>query len=246
MSVAAREGGPLRGRPYLTIGEVLGRLRAEFPDVTISKIRFLEAEGLVEPERTASGYRKFAPSDVERLRYVLGCQRDRYLPLRVIREHLEAMERGEEQAIEPAALSPGDGELPTAASFEPDPTELRLSRTELARAAGIEPEVLDELERYGLLAPRVGGSHYDGDALTVARTVGAMSRYGVEPRHIRAFKTAADREIGLIEAIVTPYARQRGGDARARAQTVVADLAALSIRLHTALVRARLSTDLLR
>lgn len=232
----------------LGIGEVLSRLRPEFPDVTISKIRFLETEGLVEPERTPSGYRKFTQQDLERLRYVLACQRDRYLPLRVIREHLAAVDRGEESPYgdpigepDPGARSDDSGagsEAPGA-----DLSELRLSRREIAQAAGLDPEQFAELERFGLVAPRPGGVHYDGDALTVARTVAAMARYGVEPRHIRAMKVAADREVGLIEQVVRPLTRQRGGDAQERAHAALRDLAALSLRLHAALVRAGLSAE---
>lgn len=251
MGLAARDAQGFPRRTYLTIGEVLGRLRAEFPDVTISKIRFLEAEGLVGPERTASGYRKFAPADVDRLRYVLACQRDRYLPLRVIREHLEALDRGEEAALpasgsaEPAGTDP-PAEPVSPMTLSPGGSELRLSRTELARAAGIGPDQLAELERYGLVSPRPGTERFDGDALAVARTVVAMAQYGVEPRHLRAAKTAADREIGLIEQIVSPYAGQRGAAARERAQAVVAELAALSVRLHSALIRAGLAAELRR
>lgn len=250
---------------YLSIGEVLGQLRAQFPDVTISKIRFLESEGLVTPERTRAGYRQFSSDDVDRLRFVLECQRDRYLPLRVIREHLAAVDRGENSTLgtglgaadrsQPAAdpdptpagtdthRLPAD---PAAETFGPDLSEVRLNRRELAAAAGLRAEQLTELERYGLVATRSGGSHFDGDALVVARTVAAMSRYGLEPRHLRAFKTAADREVGLVEQVLSPYARARGDQARQHAATVARELAALSLRLHTALVRAGLSRDLLR
>lgn len=251
-SVSIGPGDDDRGS--FSIGEVLSRLRAQFPDVTISKIRFLETEGLVEPQRTPAGYRKFSTADVERLRYVLECQRDHYLPLRVIRTHLAAMDRGEPpppsttgEPAEAAAAGPVADRLPTAESFSAaDPSEIRLTRGELAQAAGLESEQLQELERFGLLATRTGSSSYDGNALVVARTVAQLARFGVEPRHLRSFKTAADREIGLIEQIVSPYARQRGAEARDRAQGVVAELAALSVRLHAALVRAGLSADLRR
>src|SRR5690348_8358610 len=134
-------------RAFMSIGEVLASLRGEFPDITISKIRFLEAEGLVEPERTSSGYRKFSREDVGRLRYVLSAQRDHYLPLRVIKEHLDAIDRG----LEPPALGAGGGPrvpralvsaegLPSPDSFVPDVSEIRLSRKELLEAAGLEPE----------------------------------------------------------------------------------------------------------
>jgi DNA-binding transcriptional MerR regulator len=236
----------------MNIGEVLGHLRADFPDVTISKIRFLEAEGLVEPERTSSGYRKFSREDVARLRYVLSAQRDHYLPLRVIKEHLDAIDRGLEPPAlgtngprVPRALVAAEG-LPTPDSFLPDVSEIRLSREELLSAAGLEPEQLDQLEQYGLVAPRTGGTHFDGDALVVAKTVAEMSRFGIEARHLRPFKAAADREIGLVEQVVTPLVRQRNPEARARADEVARELAALSVKLHSTLVRAGLGPGLRR
>ena len=251
MSSSAVNGMP--SRAFMSIGEVLGQLRADFPDITISKIRFLEAEGLVEPERTSSGYRKFSREDLGRLRYVLSAQRDHYLPLRVIKEHLDAIDRG----LEPPALGGANGPrvpralvaaegLPSPESFLPDVSEIRLSRRELLDAAGLESEQLDQLEQYGLVALRPGGSHYDGDALIVAKTVAEMSRFGIEARHLRPFKAAADREIGLVEQVVTPLVRQRNPEARARADEVVRELAALSIKLHSTLVRAGLGPGLRR
>jgi DNA-binding transcriptional MerR regulator len=236
----------------MSIGEVLGQLRSDFPDITISKIRFLEAEGLVEPERTSSGYRKFSREDLGRLRYVLSAQRDHYLPLRVIKEHLDAIDRGLEPPAlgssgprVPRSLVAAEG-LPSPESFLPDVSEIRLSRKELLEAAGLEPEQLEQLEQYGLVQTRPGGSHYDGDALVVAKTVAEMSRFGIEARHLRPFKAAADREIGLVEQVVTPLVRQRNPEARARADEVVRELAALSVKLHSTLVRAGLGPALRR
>jgi DNA-binding transcriptional MerR regulator len=230
---------------HMSIGEVLTALRTDFPDVTISKIRFLEAEGLVEPSRTPSGYRKFSHRDVERLRYVLTAQRDHYLPLRVIKDHLDAIDRG----LEPPRLAtPGprvprvvvapDG-MPDAESFIREGTDVRLSRAELRDAAGISDAMLTELEVFGLVTKRPGG-HYDANALLVAATVAQMSRFGLEARHLRSFKSAADREVGLIEQVVAPLARQRSPDARARADEAIRELAALSVRLHAALVKSGL------
>ncbi|HVF20257.1 MAG TPA: MerR family transcriptional regulator [Mycobacteriales bacterium] len=239
-------------KAFLSIGEVLGQLRGDFPDVTISKIRFLEAEGLVEPERTSSGYRKFSRDDVARLRYVLAAQRDRYLPLRVIKAHLEALDRGLEPPDDattgpqvPRSLSATDG-LPGPEAFVRDASDVRLTREELAKAAGLSAEALEALEQYGLISLRPGGSYFDGDALLVAKTVAEMSRFGIEARHLRPFKSAADREIGLFEQVVTPLLRQRNPEARARSEEVVRELAALSIRLHSALVRAGLRPGLTR
>ncbi|MDQ1712776.1 MAG: hypothetical protein QOE45_2226 [Frankiaceae bacterium] len=245
MSASARKA-------FLSIGEVLAQLRGDFPDVTISKIRFLETEGLIEPERTSSGYRKFTRDDVGRLRYVLSAQRDRYLPLRVIKAHLEALDRGLEPAEGadgspqvPRALTAVDG-LPGPEAFVMDVSDVRLTRDELATAAGLTLEQLEQLEQYGLVAPRPGGSYYDGDALIVAKTVAEMSRFGIESRHLRPFRSAADREIGLFEQVVAPLVRQRNPEARARADETVRELAALSIRLHSALVRAGLKPGLTR
>ena len=185
---------PLRTR--LGIGEVLAELRAEFPDVSISKIRFLEAEGLVQPERTPAGYRKFSRTDVERLRYVLTAQRDHYLPLRVIKDDLDAIDRGLQPAagvgrprVPDAVLYGGE---PPGDAWNADGAPLRLSRSELVKAAGISTELLDQIEGFGLIWPEDTG-HYDADALVVAKTVGEMAAFGLEPRHLRGFKTAADR-----------------------------------------------------
>ena len=237
---------------FMSIGQVLGQLRPDFADITISKIRFLEEEGLIKPERTSSGYRKFSREDVGRLRYVLTAQRDQYLPLRVIKDHLDAIDRGLEPPVQgaggprvPRALVAAEG-LPGPESFLTDPSELRLSRSELLDAAGLDEQQLEQLEQYGLLAPRSGGNHYDGDALVVAKTVAQMSRFGIEARHLRPFKAAADREIGLLEQVVTPLVRQRGPEARARAEEVVRELAALSVKLHSTLVRQGLGPVLRR
>jgi len=242
----------LSSRAFMSIGEVLGQLRPDFADVTISKIRFLEDEGLVKPERTASGYRKFSREDVGRLRYVLTAQRDQYLPLRVIKEHLDAIDRGLEPPAQggggpkvPRALVAAEG-LPGPESFRPEASEMRLSRAELLDAAGLLPDQLEQLEQYGLLGRRPGGMHYDGDALVVAKTVAEMGRFGIEARHLRPFKAAADREIGLIEQVVSPLVRQRGTEARARAEEVVRELAALSVKLHSTLVRQGLGPGLRR
>ena len=250
MSAGLGAAGAVPARAFMSIGEVLGQLRPDFADITISKIRFLEAEGLVEPERTASGYRKFSREDLSRLRYVLTAQRDHYLPLRVIKEHLEAIDRG----LEPPALGAGGPKvprtlvsaegLPAADSFLPEVSEIRLSRKELLSAAGLEADQLDQLEQYGLLSAR--GSHYDGDALVVAKTVAEMARFGIEARHLRPFKAAAEREIGLVEQVVTPLVRQRNPEARARAEEVARELAALSVKLHATLVRAGLGPGLRR
>jgi DNA-binding transcriptional MerR regulator len=238
---------PAGGRAGMSIGEVLSQLRPDFPDVTISKIRFLESEGLVEPERSSSGYRKFSRDHLARLRYVLTAQRDHYLPLRVIKQHLEAMDRGLEPGVTGggppvlrAEVAAEELQVPGPEAFTREPSEIRLSRDELLGAAGLDSDQLDQLEQFGLLARRPGGAHYDGDALVVAKTVAAMGRYGIEARHLRPFTSAADREVGLVEQVVSPLVRRGEPEARAKAEEVVRELASLSVRLHASLVRARL------
>ena len=250
MSPAARQRGAASAPTYMSIGEVLGKLRADFPEVTISKIRFLEAEGLIEPQRTPSGYRKFTPEDLQRLQYILSAQRDQYLPLKVIREHLEAIDRGLEpppvagsSPRVPVSVVHGGG-YPEADEFARDGSNLRLSRQELLDAAEIDAELFDALESYGLISTRAGRNHYDADAVVVARAAGELASYGLEPRHLRSFKAAADREAGLIEQVVTPLLRGRGADARGRAEETARALAALTVRLHAALVKAQLGPDL--
>jgi len=241
---AAAYGAP-RGNPSatLTIGDVLAHLRDEFPDLTISKIRFLEGEGLVCPERTPSGYRKFAPTDVQRLRYVLAQQKDHYLPLKVIKEQLDKIDRGlvppgtSTSSPRPAHVAVADIEdnAPTAEHFRPSAAALRLSREELINAAGLRADQLSELEQFGLVQKKSGA--YDDDALAVAKIVSELARFGLEGRHLRAFRTAAEREVGLFSQIVDPLVRQRGSEAKARAEETVRELAALSVRLHAALVQ---------
>lgn len=223
------------GRPAgdrLSIGAVLGRLREEFPDVTISKIRFLEAEGLVRPARTASGYRQFTLADVARLRFVLAAQRDHYLPLKVIKEQLDAADSAERPRVLRAV--PADG-LPAAEDFAQQPVR-RMTREELLESAGVDPATLSELEQYGLVRPGPAGL-YDNESAQVAAIVRTLAAFGVEPRHLRGFRAAADREVGLVEQIVAPmYARKD----HSGADEAVRELAALSVGLHTLLVKAGL------
>lgn len=230
----------LPARRTMSIGEVLAQLRADFPDVTISKIRFLESEGLVEPERAPSGYRRFSHDDLARLRYVLTVQRDHYLPLRVIKEQLEQLDRG--AALDSEA--PGEGTrggrpgVPhVVAAVGSDPREVRLNRSSLIEAAGITADLLGELESYGLVGAR--GGVFDADALLIARTAGELAEYGIEPRHLRTILSAAEREAGLVEQVVAPMLRQRSAEARGRANEVAREVGRLTGRLHATLVDAR-------
>ena len=186
----------------LTIGTVRDRLREEFPDISISKIRYLEDQGLLSPRRTQGGYRLFSEDDVERLRRILQLQRDEFLPLRVIRQEL---------------LSPaGKERRPRRRAVGLDDREPEVDLAALCERAGVTPELVRELEEFALLQPHVGGRekrYAEGD-VDVAAACGRLSRYGVAPRHLRAFRTAADRESALLEAIVAPGLRARNPDRR--------------------------------
>ena len=202
------------------IGEVLAQLRPEFPDISTSKIRFLEAEGLIEPARSRSGYRRFSTADIERLRYILTMQRDSYLPLRVIRERLASTGTADSAAAEGAG-APAD-----------------MTRRQLLDAAEISEAELTELEDYGLI--RRVGRQYGTDALVVARALAALRQYGVQARHLRAVKAAADREANLVEQVVAPQLRQRGAGARDAAARTAWQIADLTLRLHATLVESAL------
>ncbi len=318
------------GRAHLSIGEVLSLLHEEFPDVTISKIRFLESQGLVDPERTPSGYRKFYEPDIERLRWVLRQQRDAFLPLKVIKDRLE--EQGDPDADEPGAdeglveegyvrvelatqvlygngggpaatpgqlfdlgptsggyIGPSSGSetapasrprasralaaesatppvqaspVPAAAEGEPaegavGPKSSRLGRpreargpdddelalAELVAEAGVDVETVRDLEQYGLITPRVigGAPYYTRDAAVIARLAWAFARHGVESRHLRAYKGAAEREAGLVQQVIMPLLRQRNPQAREAAAHAVDELSELGAELRAALLRAALA-----
>jgi DNA-binding transcriptional MerR regulator len=269
-------------RPYLGIGEVLAKLRGEFPDISVSKIRFLESAGLIAPARAPSGYRKFGVDDVERLRYILTVQRDQYLPLRVIKERLPgpaeplpappvpaapapaspptavSATTGAPTAVAPTTGPPSAVSATTGAPATVAPTTGRpagpaftggqaaqdaprpgLTRRELLEAAGITDDQLAELEDFGLV--RRDGRRYGPDALEITRTVLALAAYGVQARHLRGVRVAAERETTLIEQVVAPTLRQRSPLARASAGAVAREIADLSVRLHRALIEAALA-----
>jgi len=208
-------------RAYLGIGEVLVELRAEFRDISVSKIRFLEAEGLISPARSPSGYRRFSPADVEQLRFILTAQRDEYLPLRVIKERLEQRAAAPEQA-----------------QAQADRAEM-VSRRELIDAAGIDDDQLAELEVHGLV--KRAGRLYGQDALDIAAAAAALAGYGVQARNLRAVTTATDRDVSLIEQLVSPILRQRGPQARESAGRTAREIATLLLRLHRAMLEAALA-----
>jgi hypothetical protein len=181
---------------------------------------------------------------VSRLRYVLSQQRDHYLPLRVIKDQLDAIDRGlvppgtstDSPRTAHIAMAAIEDNAPTGEHFRPAPAAMRLSREELLNAAGLRGEQLSELEQFGLVNKKPGG-FYDDDALAVAKIVSDLARFGLEGRHLRAFRTAAEREVGLFSQVVGPISRQRGSEAKARAEETVRELAAASVRLHAALVQ---------
>lgn len=221
----------------MSIGAVLEQLRGEFPDVTISKIRFLESEGLVTPQRSPSGYRRFSRTDCERLRFVLTAQRDRYLPLKVIKEQLDAMDRGETPGG-----SGGTRLLSSARSWVVPATDFaqgggRISRETLIERTGVDAGFVTELQRNGLLAAGPGG-FFDDDAVRLVEAAAALADYGLETRHLRAFKVSADREAGLVAQIAKPIAKGKGTGSRDRAEELIREIAALSATLHTQLIKA--------
>jgi DNA-binding transcriptional MerR regulator len=212
---------PQRER-YLRIGEVVRRLRDEFPDISISKVRYLEDEGLLTPRRTQGGYRLFSSDDVERLQTILRLQRDEFLPLRVIRDELDAPGMKERKRRRPTALGAHEEDL----SFD-----------ELCERAGVTPDLARELEEFGLLAPHGSGAakRYPESDADVAATCAQLTRFGVSARHLRTFRTAADREAALLEQLVAPSLRGRSPERRVQGLRDLQQLAELAGELSSLL-----------
>ena len=234
-------------RNYQSIGEVLVSVKTEFPDITISKIRFLEAEGLIEPERTPSGYRKFYGHDVERLKSILRMQRDEYLPLKVIKERLVHQEAGAEDG----SVSPdGEAETDDGASMVEEiadaPTGLQMSLEEMSTATGIDRDRIKELESFGIISSHgpEGARYYDGDDFIILSIVKDFFRYGIEARHLTMYKHFADRESSFFDQIVAPTLRQKNPDARRTAAQTLANLSATSRKFKQALLRTNLRDHL--
>jgi DNA-binding transcriptional MerR regulator len=242
-------------RPFMSIGEVLAALREDFNDVTVSKIRFLESEGLIDPERTPAGYRKFYQKDLDRLRFILRLQRDSYLPLKVIRERLAAYDAGLEgpDAIEPATdgdEAPAEDAMNAPARPGVDVDEdiaepisaMQLAEAELANAAGLELGQVRALREFGVLCEHAmsGGVFYDQDDLLVGRIARDFLKYGIEARHLKMFRHFAEREAALFEQVVTPSLRNRSPEARKQAAASLSELARLSKKLRHAFLRQNL------
>jgi DNA-binding transcriptional MerR regulator len=221
-------------RTYMSIGEVLVMLKTEFHDVTISKIRFLEGEGLIDPERTPSGYRKFYDKDIERLRAILRMQRDEYLPLKVIKDRIDQTEDSSSPARSSTEASQEELAVP--------PTGLQMSEDELSAATGVDRNRIRELESYGILCTHGmnGGKYYDGDDFVVLSIAKNFFKYGIEPRHLTMYRHFAEREATFFESIVLPTLRQKNPDARKTAADNLTELAALSRKLKQALLRSNL------
>ncbi len=227
----------------MSIGAVLELLRPDFPDVTISKIRFLEAEGLVTPQRAASGYRRFTAYDCARLRFILTAQRDHYLPLKVIRAQLDAQPDGELPPVRTSYSAPrlvsvaGTGTDAGSDTSAVAPTHVRLSREELLNRAGVADDLLTALLKAGVITTGPGG-FFDEHAIVILQCARALSDYGVEPRHLRAFRSAADRQSDLIAQIAGPVVKAGKAGARDRADDLAREVAALAITLHTSLIKS--------
>ena len=229
----------------MSIGAVLDLLRPDFPDVTISKIRFLEAEGLVNPERTASGYRRFTAYDCARLRFILTAQREQYLPLKVIKAQLDAQPDG---ALPTSGSGYGVPRLVTVTGAGEDagvagvaPPQVRLSREDLRERSGIDDDLLAALVKAGVITPSSragGGIFFDEHSVVIAQCARALADYGVEPRHLRAFRSAADRQSDLIAQIAGPMVKGGKAGARDRADDLAREVAALAITLHTSLIKS--------
>ncbi|MBW3662951.1 MAG: MerR family transcriptional regulator [Actinobacteria bacterium] len=236
----------------LTIGEVLNRLKDEFEDITISKIRYLESEGLINPDRTDSGYRKFTDQDIERLRYVLRAQRDRYLPLKVIKDELDRIDAGLPVDADPAEPDPAEvtalrpepapmteataapaAETPPQTVLDAGPTDVSLTLRELCDSSGLEEGDLRQLAEHGLVRRE---PPYDGDDLAVARAASSLMELGLEARHLRMYRQFAEREVALCEQLVSPLLRQRNPDSRRTAGEQLEQLAQHGRSLHRSLL----------
>lgn len=219
----ARSSGPT----LLSIGQVLARFVGDFPELTPSKLRFLEERGLISPSRTESGYRKFSPADLERLRFVLTMQRENYLPLKVIKTYLDDLDAGREP------------ELPGGAQNAPSilSTSRRRQRDELIREAGSTPQLLNDAVSASLIVP---AEFYGDDTVAVLRSLVELQRSGIEPRHLRTFRAAAERELGLIENALMPVRRRTDASSRAKASELAREIAGQLEIVRSSLIRSAL------
>lgn len=223
----------IQHEPRVGISAVLKELGEDHPGITASKLRFLEDKGLVHPARTASGYRKFSRADIDRLRRILELQRDRYLPLKVIRERLDADQDAGDEGDRRTSEDPVTAPLPIV------PAPHSYSLRELAGRTGAGVPLVRELVSYGLI--REQGGVFDDHALAITRAALALTAHGLEPRHLRPFKAAADRELGLVERAVAPLTSRRDPASRARAVERAQEISGLCLTIHTSLVRSEIA-----
>lgn len=243
---------------HMSIGEVLKTLVEEFPDISISKIRFLETEGLIEPERTPSGYRKFKSADLARLKYILRLQRDHFMPLKVIRkrlEHFDPTAPQEEAPTTPTAPAPVSAVAVAPPMTNADDDELlgsadgglSLSFEELVSSSGLESDEIEELQEFGLIDAHAlddGGTYYNEDDLMVAKIARDFAKYGMGARHLRMYRNFADKEAGLFEQIIVPMSRSSTSDGRRQLDQSLIELSKLSHRLKRILLRSSINRDL--
>jgi DNA-binding transcriptional MerR regulator len=229
----------------LTIGEVLNQVRSEFDDISISKIRFLEAEGLIVPSRTKSGYRKFSSADVDKLRYILRMQRDHYLPLKVIKEHIEAIDRGLKPEIDEIEKPKVPSALVDLNQLGIKKSNIRVTREELIANTSITDQDLKESEDYGLIKVLADKRHYDDIAVKTARVIAALSGFGLEPRHLKFLKSGSDRESSLIKQVASPMSRSKRPDAGEQALEMMREISNLTNQLHFILVSSTLDEEIL-
>lgn len=231
-------GSPARaGRvlPTSSIGDVLKQLQVDFPDVSVSKIRFLESEGLITPQRSKSGYRRFSPEDISRLRYILANQRDSFLPLKVIKEQLEAMDSGK--------VTPVDSRRSVAGTVTPDQfrqaTVRRLTRTDICSQAGVDEAFVASLVKMGMITPDAAG-FFSVDDVDVARIASRIGEYGIDNRHLKTLVTQAQRQSDLVNRVAEPVAHGRDENARERSAELSREISALVVSLHAALIKGNL------
>jgi len=230
-----------RGDLY-TIGEVINQVISEFEDISISKIRFLEAEGLLVPARSKSGYRKFSNTDVEKIRYILRMQRDHYLPLKVIKEHIEAINRGLTPENQPADKP----KVPNSViEFNPNlkKANIRVTKEELLTNTGITEDDLLEAQQHGLITVLADKRHYDDFAIRTARVISSLSEFGLHPRHLKLMKSGSEREVSLIKQVVAPMAVSRRPDAQEQAESMTREVSSLTNQLHAILVSNQLDKE---
>ena len=231
---AAARGGH---RAVMNIGEVLAELKGHFPQVSASKIRFLEEKGLITPRRTAAGYRKYTDADVDRLRFILALQRDQYLPLKVIKDYLDAVDRGEHPESLPGGLTLTPRSVSDQLAQELAGHTRPLTRAELQGISGAGSGLLDSLEQYGMISADENG-RYSEHCLKAVRSAVVLADHGLEPRHLRPFRAAADREMGLIEQATAPLATRKDSAAAVRRAEAARELSEACLGLHSALVSA--------